>query len=313
MGFSIYPIASTGGNSNLTTSDLSTYSSSITRLAKQSTYTSSQNALTYPTGVNFVYALVIGGGGGGQASNSQQANYYGKGGAAGGVSFGLTRTSSIAIVGAGGNGGATGGGSEYNNVGNSGGNSVYGTVYASGGPAGYSYYNGSNNQNTGDGWIDLMASRNSFQGTFTNTYSSANAQRSTTNSFQSYSAANHGDSYAFTAGGANGEQPSNTTINDSNWGKGIPTNIAGYSGGARGGATVYSGNVYYPIRGGGGAGYLGNGGAASTNAAGNGGSGGGGGGGGGPVNTWDKQNSSWTNSAPATGGAGGGGVVELYY
>lgn len=312
MGISVFPQPSAGGNSNLTTSDLTTYSASIGRMTKQTTYNNTQSGLTYPSGVSWVYALVVGGGGGGQGVGAgSQANYYGPGGQGGAASFGVTRVSPKVVVGAGGNAGSSGGNTEFEKSGGTGGNSIYGSIYAYGGGGGYSYYNGTMQGTHQLGFSSLVTGRIVAPGQV-----SINAQPSYFNgasSVYNYSDASMADYYSFTANGATGERPGGSVTNNANYAAGLPTNIGGYNGGARGGGINQGGNVVSPFRGGGGAGYLGNGGAASANAGGNGGSGGGGGGGAGPAQNWDVVNNNWQNSAYANGGAGGAGVVELYY
>ena len=309
MGISIFPAASAGGNSNLTTTDLVTNSASVPKLTKQATYNSSASGLTYPAGTNWVYAFVIGGGGGGQGVGSgTNANTYAKGGFAGAVSFGVSKPAVTVTVGAGGNGGSSAGNTE-GKTGGTGGSSMYGQVYAQGGDAGYGLYYGNTNNNHMLGYSTIISGRTVIPGPYFTNVSTSSISGS--NSLENYNAASQGDIYAYVANGATGAQwytnvPANSAV-------GLPSNINGYSGGARAGGNVVSGNERSPLRGGGGAGFNGAGGAAAANAAGAGGAGGGGGGGCGPVNNYDFVNGNWVNTTFANGGAGGAGVVELYY
>jgi hypothetical protein len=86
MGFSVFPAASSG----------------VPVPSIQQTFNTTTNTISYPSGVNAVYALVVGGGGGGGAANNLQGN--GSAGGAGGVSFGYTPVSAVAVVGTGGAG-----------------------------------------------------------------------------------------------------------------------------------------------------------------------------------------------------------------
>jgi hypothetical protein len=312
MGYSIFPAASAGGNSNLTVSDLTTNSASVGRMTKQATYNNTQTGLTYPSGVSWVYATVIGGGGGGMGIGSgSYGNTYAPGGQAAGASFGITRATSKVTIGAGGNAGSSAGNSEFDKGGGAGGVSIYGSIIGPGGGGGFSYYNGNMTGNHVYGFSSLGTGR-----TVTPAIVSTNTQPNTFSgetSLHNYSDTNSADIYAWVANGATGTRADTSVRNNNNWAAGLPTNIGGFNGGARSTPSQISTNVWAPIRGGGGAGHVGNGGAASNNAGGSGGSGGGGGGGAGPGNNYDTFNGNNVNSAHANGGAGGPGVVELYY
>lgn len=312
MGYSVFPAASAGGNSNLTVSDLTTNSASVGKMTKQATYNNTQTGLTYPSGVSWVYAAVIGGGGGGMAfGGGSYFNTYAPGGQGGAASFGITRATSKVTVGAGGNAGSSAGNSEYEKGGGSGGASIYGSIIGPGGGGGFSYYNGTMTGTHVLGFSSLGTGRTIVPG-MTSTNTQPNTFSGTT-SLHSYSDAEHGDMYAWTANGGTGQRADTSVRNNANYASGLPTNIGGFSGGARSTPLQIGGNVWAPVRGGGGAGYVGNGGAGSNNAGGNGGAGGGGGGGAGPGNNYDHTNGSGINSAYANGGTGGPGVVELYY
>ena len=86
MGYSVFPAAGGG----------------VPVPSIQQTFNTTSNTVSYPSGINAVYALVIGGGGGGGASNNLQGS--GGAGGAGGVTFGYTPVSAIAVVGAAGAG-----------------------------------------------------------------------------------------------------------------------------------------------------------------------------------------------------------------
>jgi hypothetical protein len=104
-------------------------SSSAALPSLQQTFNSTSNSVSVPSGITFVYALVIGGGGGFiDSSNYRQS----PGGA---IVFGATPVSTVATVGAAGTAGTL-----YNSYnenasspGGSGGNSGYGIIRAQGG------------------------------------------------------------------------------------------------------------------------------------------------------------------------------------
>lgn len=312
MGFSIFPEpTSAAGTSNLTTSDLTTYSAALTRLTKRSTYNGTTNGITYPAGVNFVYALVIGGGGGGQGAGGSRYSNSGGTGRAGGLSFGLSKTASSAIVGAGGNGGYWGN-SESQNAGNSGGASFYGSISAGGGPA--QYYGYYNQQTTrGRGAVQSIISDSSVP--FFGYSFGSNTPSNFIEAGENYST----NFYNADRGGS-GPNDASASYNFSNAGfldraVGRPTG-QGYSGGNGAGGTQVSTNVYNFVTSGGSAGYTGSGTNANQYAPGSGGAGGGGGGTTSSANqtTYDNQNGGRGGaSINVQGGNGGAGVVELYY
>jgi hypothetical protein len=103
----------------------SSFTDSPYGLKLQQTFTTS-GSVTIPTGINRVYAIVIGGGGAG----STQTTGGGGGGGAGGYSAGWTYISNAVTVGSGGTGTAV------SAAGASGGLSIYGMVMAGGGVGG---------------------------------------------------------------------------------------------------------------------------------------------------------------------------------
>jgi len=86
MGSTVFPAASAGFDP--------------TKITLQQTFNTSSNNVTFPTGVNQVYALVIGAGGSGGASG--QSTTMGAGGGGGAIVWGATPTASKVVVGAGG-------------------------------------------------------------------------------------------------------------------------------------------------------------------------------------------------------------------
>jgi len=113
MGLSIFPAAS-----------------SATALPSlQQTFNSTSNSVSVPSGITFVYALVIGGGGGFIDSSAYRQS---PGGA---IVFGATPVSTVATIGAGGTAGTVYDSNNGNNSspGGSGGNSGYGIIRAQGG------------------------------------------------------------------------------------------------------------------------------------------------------------------------------------
>ena len=85
---------------------LSTASGSPVGLALQQTITSG-TSVTFPAGINWAYALLVGGGGGGATASG--GSFAGAGGA-GGVTVGWIRctTTTACVIGAGGGAAATG-------------------------------------------------------------------------------------------------------------------------------------------------------------------------------------------------------------
>ena len=126
MGSTVFPAASAGFDP--------------TKVTLQQTFNTSSNNVTFPTGVNQVYALVIGAGGSGGASG--QSTTMGAGGGGGAIIWGATPTASKVVVGA---GGASRNGSSGTTNGYRGGTSSFGTISAIGGGGGYPETMGSNN------------------------------------------------------------------------------------------------------------------------------------------------------------------------
>lgn len=296
MGIQILPQPSSGGNSNLTTSDLSTYSSSMTRLNKL-TITNTQAVNSVPAGINMVYVMVAGGGGGGKGGSQNSASVAESGGGVGGIAFSLVPyvANATATIGAGGTGGSNNPGGNPGG-GNAGGVSSYLGIVANGGSGG----SWTSNVAVTDGSASLGAYGQVWQSlppANLSNYWGSDGGRSITGRVMG-------------RGGSSGQFPG--TANDV-W----PTNIAGsnglYAGGSGAQGNKNSTNIFNSAAGGGGGGIVSAGNAATINQAGSGGTGGGGGGAGSGAGR-DVQNAG-TNASNnyAPGGNGGSGAVIIYY
>lgn len=248
---------------------------------------SSSGAVTIPSNVPFVYAVLIGGGGGGV--NGTRSSGSGYGGGAGGVTRGwclVGLNTSTCVVGSGGATAAPGG------------QTTFGLFSAAGGGYNSNYYF------SGTGWFgqDRLISMLTF-GTTSVIGVPINCDYwgndITNNSLCGFGALTSntttgkaGKAGTFIGGGGSGSYSGGASSGGGVGGSGI------FAGGASGtGGIVSSG-------GGGGGGYLAVGSNASGQNGGAGGNGGGGGGGGGAGTSTSSQ---------GTGGAGGNGAILLYY
>lgn len=242
----------------------------------------SSGAVSIPSGINFVWAVVVGGGGAG----GQPGNY--NGGGAGGISWGWTIASNFCIVGAGG----------VTLSAQSGGYSLYGHIIAGGGngatngPGGAAGYNSQGVENfwgqsvgiqgvVGSAGLTSSLGQGNFGGSG---YSGGGGGGAFSTSFPGNSTGGAGGQGVFCGGGggyAAAPASGNTRL-----------------GGAGGNSAFYSGGLGSSLGGGGGgAGLLGDG-TNGTSVGGNGGLGGGAGG---------------QNASGNTGGVGGAGAILIYY
>ena len=299
----VLPVAYNLTNVAVLASGLSSTQFRVTNAAT-GTYVSGGNAFTYfqiPTGVTWVYALVVGGGG----SGNNSANGAGGGG---GVAWNWTPASNICIVGSGGasgsinqgnysrygnviaGGGAAGGagpllggGGSSNQGGNAGSTNYWGIP---GGAAVGNNANGSLGAGAGGGGVNFAGT--GFTGG--NGISGGGGGTGGGTGLDSVTGGNGGSGLV---GGGGGNALSATICTGGNGGNGLGIDGTIYTGG-----TGSTGSAATAGGGGGGAGIAANGSNASGANGGNGGLGGGGGG---------------CKGINGVDGSGGNGIVYLWY